>query len=82
MLVTLLTKATTLKPDLPVFAPDFHARAAPSTAGAPADTNGHSQSQTVNAVAPTTTAQSHPISNPPTTAGASSAQAAAISVTV
>jgi hypothetical protein len=27
MLVTLLTKATTLKPDLPVFAPDFQARA-------------------------------------------------------
>ena len=26
MLVTLLTKATTLKPDLPVFAPDFQAR--------------------------------------------------------
>lgn len=28
LLVTLLTKATTLKPDLPVFAPDFQARAA------------------------------------------------------
>ena len=28
MLVTLLTKATTLHPDLPVFAPDFHARIA------------------------------------------------------
>lgn len=47
MLVTLLTKATTLKPDLPVFAPDFQARsasnaaapAAPSSSAAP--TNGH-----------------------------------------
>lgn len=40
MLVTLLTKATTLKPDLPVFAPNFQARAAnasgPVTGAAPA----------------------------------------------
>ena len=43
MLVTLLTRATTLKPDLPVFAPDFEARAASSvnTASAPANGHGH-----------------------------------------
>lgn len=31
MLVTLLTKATTLQPDLPLFAPDFQARASAAT---------------------------------------------------
>lgn len=45
MLVTLLTRATTLKPDLPLFGPDFEARASTSgTAGGttqPAPTNGH-----------------------------------------
>jgi len=48
MLVTLLTKATTLRPDLPLFAPDFQARAAPSTntpvaqeAESKPSTNGH-----------------------------------------
>jgi hypothetical protein len=47
LLVTLLTRATTLKPDLPVFAPDFHARAAssvdPATANqaGSAPVNGH-----------------------------------------
>jgi hypothetical protein len=57
MLVTLLTKATTLKPDLPMFAPDFQARAH-STASVPNTTrnasngNGHAhphqQSQDTN----------------------------------
>lgn len=39
MLVTLLTRATTLRPDLPLFAPDFEARA--SSASAQPPTNGH-----------------------------------------
>ncbi|KAK4956271.1 hypothetical protein LTR10_005792 [Elasticomyces elasticus] len=41
LLVTLLTKATTMHPELPVFAPDFHARAAAATAQNPPAPNGH-----------------------------------------
>lgn len=47
MLVTLLTRATTLKPDLPVFAPDFRARIG-SVSGAPQPvhgSNGHAHPQ-------------------------------------
>ena len=52
MLVTLLTKATTLKPELPVFAPDFQARAGPNVNAVPAvvpppvATNGHAHPPT------------------------------------
>lgn len=45
MLVTLLTRATTLKPDLPVFAPDFRARIGstnmPPLSAAPSATTSH-----------------------------------------
>ncbi|KAK4570456.1 hypothetical protein LTR86_002536 [Recurvomyces mirabilis] len=47
MLVTLLTKATTLRPDLPVFAPDFQARLATSTAVEHTATNGHTSTTSV-----------------------------------
>jgi hypothetical protein len=60
MLVTLLTKATTLKPDLPVFAPDFQARAhstASTTTNPQHPLNGkvqmHQTQQTENTTAPT-----------------------------
>ncbi|KAK6441412.1 hypothetical protein LTR95_002360 [Oleoguttula sp. CCFEE 5521] len=41
LLVTLLTKATTLQPDLPVFEPSFVAKAVPTPATISTDTNGH-----------------------------------------
>ncbi|KAK3679219.1 hypothetical protein LTR78_000780 [Recurvomyces mirabilis] len=47
MLITLLTKATTLKPDLPVFAPDFQARLSVSTTVEQAAANGHTGTTSV-----------------------------------
>ena len=43
--MTLLTRATTLNPDLPLFAPDFHVRAAATAAPEPKATNGHAHPQ-------------------------------------
>ncbi|KAK3696165.1 hypothetical protein LTR37_018067 [Vermiconidia calcicola] len=65
MLVTLLTRATTLKPDLPVFAPDFQARTASTTNVAPgmstaANGHAHPQTTTPTAIAATATARSAP----------------------
>ena len=74
LLVTLLTKATTLKPDLPVFAPDFHARAAPTVLSEPQATNGHMLPQPTYQAS--MASHSMPIAAapqpmPPTTVGAS-----------
>ncbi|KAK6432262.1 hypothetical protein LTR95_011566 [Oleoguttula sp. CCFEE 5521] len=41
LLVTLLTRATTLQPDLPMFEPSFVAKAVPAPSTRPPDTNGH-----------------------------------------
>ena len=81
MLVTLLTKATTLRPDLPLFSPDFQseAGAASSIATAPPpqpaaqpSPNGHAHPPPAQpaALVPTFTAPSAPqVELTPTTAG-------------
>lgn len=72
--MTLLTKATTLKPDLPVFAPAFHARAAPRAPSEPQPTNGHAQPQPVyqaSMASHTVPVAAAPQPVAPTTAGAS-----------
>ncbi|KAK4541179.1 hypothetical protein LTR36_008253 [Oleoguttula mirabilis] len=75
MLVTLLTKATTLRPDLPLFAPDFQAKGASNGAAAaqPAP-NGHAHPPPAQPAvsAPAFTAPAAPpAQDQPTTAGAS-----------
>ncbi|KAK5135232.1 hypothetical protein LTR08_005482 [Meristemomyces frigidus] len=75
MLVTLLTRATTLRPDLPLFAPDFQAEAGAASGGAATppqqatlqpSPNGHAHPPSVEPAvpAPTFTAPSAPQTQP------------------